>query len=386
MQRCIMHVDMDAFYACVEQRDNPSLQGLPVVVGGLGQRGVVATASYEARKFGIHSAMPMVTARSLCPEAAFILPNHKHYQEISAQIMRILADFSPLVEQLSIDEAFLDVSGIAKAVSAPQTYARELKNRIKTQTALTASVGVAPNKFLAKLASDHLKPDGLMLIKAEEAQSILDPLSVSHLFGIGKMTSKKLAEYGISTIKQFRQADRRILEKVTGNQIDVFLLLAQGFDDRSIQPGRATKSMGKENTYEKDLVDGEAIKKEILLLSQKVGWRLRQEGLCGFTLTLKIRYTNFETHTYSISSDNVFYHDDDIYNKALQLSTKINIKKGLRLIGITVSKLKKYEDTMYGLDFDGQEEKKRKRTKAVDSLKKRFGESIIGKGLFLEEE
>ena len=381
-----MHVDMDAFYACIEQRDNPVLKGLPVIVGGLGNRGVVSTASYEARKFGVHSAMPMATARKLCPEAVFILPNHRHYQEVSSQIMKIFDGFSPLVEPLSIDEAFLDVSGIKKAVENPEEYASELKKQIKEQTGLTASVGIAPNKFLAKLASDYKKPDGLMRIKPEDIQGILDPLPVSYLFGIGKTTRKMLGEYGISTIKQFRQADRRILEKVTGRQTDSFLFLANGIDERPVQADREAKSIGKENTYEKDLTLDEDIKREILLLAQKVGWRLRREGLCGFTLTVKIRYPDFETHTRSISAVNPFYHDEDIYKEAIKLSEKVSFKKGIRLIGVSVSKLKKYEETMLSLDFDGQEERKIKRTQAVDELKKRFGEKVIGKGVLPEEE
>lgn len=385
MDRWIMHVDMDAFYACVEQRDKPELKGLPVVVGGLGNRGVVSTASYEARVFGVHSAMPMSTARKLCPEAIFISPDHKRYKAVSEQIMAIFTGFAPLVEPLSIDEAFLDITGISKAVADLPGYALALKKRIKEQTQLTASVGIAPNKFLAKFASDYKKPDGLMLIKPENVQELLAPLPVGYLVGIGKATQKALKSFGIETIEQFRKTDYRVLEKVTGKQTESFLLLANGIDERQVQPDREAKSIGKENTYEQDLYDSEQIRQELLMLAQKVGWRLRRENLCGQTLTLKVRYPDFETHTRSSSSSFGFYYDEYIYKEALNLCKKINLKKGVRLIGLTVSKLHDNNQMMTSLDFDGSEELQSKRTRAVDALKKRFGESIINKGVLPEE-
>ena len=382
MQRWIMHIDMDAFYASVEQRDNPLLKGLPVIVGGLSKRGVVSTASYEARKFGVKSAMPMETARKLCPDGVFILPDIKKYKNISDEIMSILAGFSPIVQPMSIDEAFLDLSGITTDL---EDYAFRLKKEVVEKTALTASVGIAPNKFLAKFASDYKKPDGFMLIRKEDAASILAPLPVGMIFGIGKVTQDKLKSYGVNMISDLLSADRHVLEKVLGKQTESVLLLAQGIDHRAVETDVEMKSIGKEDTYEKDIFSLNDIQAEFLLLAQKVGWRLRSKGLCGFSLAIKVRFSSFETITRSISSEFPYYYDEDIYDAALKLAKKCSFAKGVRLLGITVAKLQKYDMAEPVFDFDGSEAKKQKRTAAIDKLKSRFGEQIINKGLLPEK-
>lgn len=253
MRRWIMHVDMDAFFASVEQFDNPELRGLPVIVGGQSDRGVVSTCSYEARVYGVHSAMPMVEARRLCPQAVFLPGRMKRYQEVSRQIMAIFNDFSPLVEPLSVDEAFMDISGMERLSGSEQAIGIKVKAAIKAATGLTASVGIAPNKFLAKLASDMQKPDGLVVIRAEDAEALLRPLPVRRIFGIGRRAEQALLQFGIATIGQIADADIHILQKALGSSAATVKQLAHGLDDRPVLNSSAAKSIGKECTFTHDL-------------------------------------------------------------------------------------------------------------------------------------
>ena len=255
MLRWIMHVDMDAFFASVEQLDNPSLKGLPVIVGGLSGRGVVSTCSYEARKFGVHSSMPMHMAKRLCPQGIYIQGRMRRYKEISDGIMEIFRSFSPLVEQLSVDEAFLDVTGMEGLYPDVVALGKEVKNKIYEQTGLHASVGIAPNKFLAKLASDLEKPDGLVLIKHETAAAFIVPMPVRKIFGIGKSAEAMLLQYGIDTIGKIAAADISILQKVFGINAQAVHNLACGIDNRPVVNGTEAKSIGKEHTYDKDLYE-----------------------------------------------------------------------------------------------------------------------------------
>ena len=279
MQRWIMHVDMDAFFASVEQFDNPDLMGLPVIVGGQSDRGVVSTCSYEARVYGVHSAMPMIEARRLCPQAVFLPGRMKRYQEVSRQIMNIFDSFSPLVEQLSVDEAFLDISGMELLAGSERDIGFKVKRSIKEKTGLTASVGIAPNKFLAKLASDMQKPDGLVVIRAEEAEGMLKPMSVRRIFGIGRSAEKSLLQFGIATIGQIADADLGILHKALGNNASVVKQLAHGLDDRPVVNDYAAKSIGKECTFEKDLHTEDERRHAVLDLCGRVGWRLLLAGV-----------------------------------------------------------------------------------------------------------
>lgn len=378
LQRWIMHVDMDAFYASVEILDNPELKGLPVIVGGRSARGVVSTCSYEARKFGVHSAMPLFEARRLCPHGVYLPVRPHRYAEMSGKIMAIFRETSPLVEQLSIDEAFLDLTGMERLGGA-ETIARKVQNRIMDELKLSASVGLAPNKFLAKLASDMRKPHGFVKIAPEEAALLLAPMSVSKIFGIGRSAEEKLKQFGIEKIGQLAAADITILRKVFGINAEQVKLLARGLDDRPVVNEEEAKSIGKENTFDRDLTDFESCREEVLDLCGQVGWRLRREKLAGHTVTLKVKFADFHTITRSATSDRLIAWDEDIFALVEKLLQKINVKPGVRLLGVSVSNLFCPEDEPT-LGFE-EDERMKKRNQAIDALKGKFGENIIKRGI-----
>lgn len=378
MQRWIMHVDMDAFFASVEQLDNPELRGLPVIVGGLSGRGVVSTCSYEARKFGVHSAMPMHMARRLCPQGVYIQGRMQRYKELSDKIMDIFRSFSPLVEQLSVDEAFLDVTGMEGLYPDVVTLAKAIKSKIYSDTGLHASVGIAPNKFLAKLASDLEKPDGLVLIKPETAAAFIAPMPVRKIFGIGKAAEEQLLQYGINTIGKIAAADIKILQKVFGINAQTVHDLARGIDNRPVVNETEAKSIGKEHTYDKDLYDENDLRKAVRDLCGETGWRLRRRGLIGYTVTLKVKFSSFKTITRSITSEMPVAYDEEIYALALKLLRQVKFIEGVRLLGVSISHLES-EDAAPVLNFN-ENERLKKRNQAVDLLKNRFGEGIIKRG------
>jgi DNA polymerase-4 len=297
----IVHVDMDAFYAAVEQLDDPRLAGAAVIVGGLGPRGVVATASYEARKSGVHSAMPMGRARRLCPHAHFIRPRMSRYREKSGEVFSVFESFTPLVEGLSLDEAFLDVTASLKLFGGALTLAQRIKDRVASETGLTASVGVAHNKFLAKLASDARKPDGLLWVRSSEVRAFLDPMPVSALWGIGRRTTPRLKTQGILTIGQLRRADPSVLHPVLGNRAAHFQALARGEDGRRVEPFREDKSLSHEVTFDTDLTIREELMAELQRQVEAVAARSRGEGLTARTVVVKIRDRDFRTVTRSRS-------------------------------------------------------------------------------------
>ena len=375
--RWIMHIDMDAFFASVEQLDNPELKGKPLIVGGQSCRGVVSTCSYEARKFGVHSAMPMVEARRLCPHAEFLPGRMWRYEEVSREIMRIFHEEAPLVEQLSIDEAFLDVSGMERLCKDVRNVGWRIKERIKNEIGLTCSVGLAPNKFLAKMASDLQKPDGFTVITHDEARSFIAPLPVTKIFGIGGAAKKMLAQFGIATIGQLANADRSILQKVFGKNADKVQHLAMGLDDRPVIPETAPKSIGRETTFEKDLYTFEDCKAAILELSGQTGFRLRNKGYSGRTVTLKVKFKDFKVITRSISSEGDISCDEEIFSLAVKLLKDVAYENGVRLLGVTVSNLQ--DGSCGSLCFE-ENTKLLQRNAAVDNLKKRFGENIIARG------
>lgn len=378
LQRWIMHVDMDAFYASVEILDNPELKGLPVIVGGRSARGVVSTCSYEARKFGVHSAMPLFEARRLCPHGVYLPVRPHRYAEMSGKIMAIFRETSPLVEQLSIDEAFLDLTGMERLGGA-ETIARKVQNRIMDELKLSASVGLAPNKFLAKLASDMRKPHGFVKIAPEEAALLLAPMPVSKIFGIGRSAEEKLKQFGIEKIGQLAAADITILRKVFGINAEQVKLLARGLDDRPVVNEEEAKSIGKENTFDRDLTDFESCREEVLDLCGQVGWRLRREKLAGHTVTLKVKFADFHTITRSATSDRLIAWDEDIFALVEKLLQKINVKPGVRLLGVSVNNLFCPEDEPT-LGFE-EDERMKKRNQAIDALKGKFGENIIKRGI-----
>lgn len=378
LQRWIMHVDMDAFYASVEILDNPELKGLPVIVGGRSARGVVSTCSYEARKFGVHSAMPLFEARRLCPHGVYLPVRPHRYAEMSGKIMAIFRETSPLVEQLSIDEAFLDLTGMERLGGA-ETIARKVQDRIMDELKLSASVGLAPNKFLAKLASDMRKPHGFVKIAPEEAALLLAPMPVSKIFGIGRSAEERLKQFGIEKIGQLAAADITILRKVFGINAEQVKLLARGLDDRPVVNEEEAKSIGKENTFDRDLTDFESCREEVLDLCGQVGWRLRREKLAGHTVTLKVKFADFHTITRSATSDRLIAWDEDIFALVEKLLQKINVKPGVRLLGVSVSNLFCPEDEPT-LGFE-EDERMKKRNQAIDALKGKFGENIIKRGI-----
>ena len=377
-QRWIMHVDMDAFYASVEILDNPDLKGLPVIVGGRSARGVVSTCSYEARKFGVHSAMPLFEARRLCPHGVYLPVRPHRYAEMSGKIMAIFRETSPLVEQLSIDEAFLDLTGMERLGGA-ETIAHQVQDRIQEELKLSASVGLAPNKFLAKLASDMDKPHGFVKITPGEAETMLAPMPVTKIFGIGRSAEDKLKQFGIEKIGQLASADVAILRKVFGINAEQVKRLARGLDDRPVVNEEEAKSIGKENTFDYDLTDFESCRDEVLDLSGQVGWRLRRENLAGHTVTLKVKFADFHTITRSSTGDRLIAWDEDIFSLTEQMLRKINVKPGVRLLGVSVSNLFRPEDEPV-LGF-AEDERMQRRNRAIDSLKSKFGENIIKRGI-----
>jgi len=377
-QRWIMHVDMDAFYASVEILDNPDLKDLPVIVGGRSARGVVSTCSYEARKFGVHSAMPLFEARRLCPHGVYLPVRPHRYAEISGKIMAIFRETSPLVEQLSIDEAFLDLAGMERLGGA-ETIAHQVQDRIQEELKLSASVGLAPNKFLAKLASDMDKPHGFVKITPGEAEAMLAPMPVTKIFGIGRSAEDKLKQFGIEKIGQLASADVAILRKVFGINAEQVKRLALGLDDRPVVNEEEAKSIGKENTFDYDLTDFESCRDEVLDLSGQVGWRLRRENLAGHTVTLKVKFADFHTITRSSTGDRLIAWDEEIFSLAEQMLRKINVKPGVRLLGVSVSNLFRPEDEPV-LGF-AEDERMQRRNRAIDSLKSKFGENIIKRGI-----
>ena len=329
---------MDAFFASVEQRDNPSLAGKPVAVGGSGKRGVVAAASYEARAFGVYSAMSSKIALSKCPELIFVPPRFDVYKTVSLVIRAIFREYTDLIEPLSLDEAYLDVTTNKKGIVSATQIAREIKERIKFQTDLTASAGISVNKFLAKIASDVNKPNGIYVIPPKSVQSFIETLPVDKFFGVGKITAVKMKKLGIHTGLDLKMRDESELIKIFGKTGKYFFDIANGIDDRPVVPDRIRKSLGAEHTYEEDLGDRTVLEEKIKGLAKEVYRRLKKSGKPGRTLTVKIKFADFT----QITRSNTVDHPIQDYDSIIQLSDKIftaNFKEGMkiRLLGITIS-------------------------------------------------
>ena len=378
MKRWIMHVDMDAFFASVEQLDHPEYRGKPVIVGGQSERGVVSTCSYEARKFGVRSAMSMVEAHRRCPQAIFVQGRMSRYVEVSRTIMAVFREFSPCIEPLSIDEAFLDMTGITGVAEDIAKAGLAIKTRIKEKTGLTASVGVAPNKFLAKLASDLEKPDGLVIIREEAAKDLIAPLPVRKIFGIGEKTEKGLLQLGILTIGQLADCDPKFLKKVLGNNAETIHLLAQGKDNRPVECVQETKSIGKETTFPYDLTTPRERHSELLDLCEQVGWRLRNNEVAGHTVTLKVKFASFRSITRSSTVEIPVNFDEEIFTVISRLAEQVAWTEPVRLLGVSLSKL--VPAGVAPLVAAEDDAAMRKRNAVLDSLKNRFGENIIKRG------
>jgi DNA polymerase-4 len=343
MLRKIIHIDMDAFYASIEQRDNPSFRGKPLAVGGSRQRGVVAAASYEARKFGVRSAMPSVTARKKCPALIFVSPRFHVYKEVSQQIRHIFHEYTDLVEPLSLDEAFLDVTENKKRMELATGIARDIKDKIKQETRLTASAGVSINKFLAKIASDHDKPDGLFVIKPHEAEAFIEQLAIEKFFGIGKVTAEKMHNLGIHTGKDLKSFPLDELVRLFGKSGNFYHTIARAIDDRPVDPNRIRKSIGCENTFTSDLIRKPEILHELNNIENELVRRIEKSGARGKTLTLKIKYEDFEQITRS-KSIHENYTPEMIHTISVELLSMVELKKGIRLLGLTLSNLGNLEE------------------------------------------
>jgi DNA polymerase-4 len=345
LPRRILHVDMDAFYASVEQRDRPELKGRPVAVGGRPEsRGVVAAASYEARKFGVRSAIPMARAVRLCPELAIVPPDFGKYRTVSQQVFAIYRAVTPLVEPLSLDEAYLDVTENVWSEPLGVNVAKRIKTQIREATGLTASAGVAPNKFLAKIASAWRKPDGLTVIAPERVESFLQELPVDALWGVGPVTAQRLREHGIDKLVDVRTADAAILRAAVGSWADWLVKLAHGEDDRLVEPNRPSKSSSSECTYSHDLTDLGRMREEIDGMARENADWLRRRGLLARTVTIKVRYNDFTTITRSDTRAPT--HDADaIAQRAVALLAKTDAgARAVRLLGAGVHNIVGQED------------------------------------------
>lgn len=352
--RKIIHIDMDAFYASVEQRDHSELRGKPVIVGGSpNSRGVVATASYEARKYGVHSAMASSRAHRLCPDGIFIRPRFDVYKEVSKQIRSIFFEFTDLVEPLSLDEAYLDVTDSLKPLSSATLIAKEIKDRIRRETGLTASAGVAFNKFLAKVASDLHKPDGLTVITPENADAFIKQLPIRKFHGIGRVTEQKMERLGIRTGADLKQWTERGLVREFGKAGSYYFNICHGIDHRKVKPHRLSKSIGAENTFAEDHDDFQWLSAYLEELAGVVASRLKKAGTGGRTITLKVTYANFEKSTRSLTLPESIRDPDIITKHTRQLLTETEAgDRKIRLLGITVSNLDLQQGRESGRQLD----------------------------------
>lgn len=354
-QRKIIHIDMDAFYASIEQRDDVSLRGKPVAVGYSGDRGVVAAASYEARKFGIRSAMPSVTAKKKCTSLIFVPARFDVYRAVSAQIMDVFREYTDIVEPLSLDEAFLDVTDNKKNNPSATLIAREIKLKIKERTGLTASAGVSVNKFLAKVASDMGKPDGLFVIKPEDVDVFVRNLRIEDFYGVGRVTAVKMHELGIATGSDLRNISEEGLTRHFGKAGHSYYNFARGIDNREVCPDRIRKSVGEENTFLKDLVDREEIMSELDVVAGVVWDRVSTKNFRGRTVTLKIKYSDFDIMTRSLTFPDFIRDYHVFYDTSVNLMNSVNLNgRKIRLIGLTVSNVelpKKLDARQLRFDF-----------------------------------
>ena len=396
MRRWIMHVDMDAFFASIEQLDHPECEGHPVIVGGLSSRGVVATCSYEARKFGVHSAMPISRAKKLCPDGIYVYPRMDRYKEVSHQIFSIMKEFTPYIEPLSIDEAFLEVSGMSTMYSGPKALGRAIKDRVYEQTGLIISAGLAPNKFLAKLASDLDKPDGLVVIPYGREKEILAPLPIKRIWGVGPHTEKRLKAGGFYLMRHIQALpDERSLIPIVGNQARRIWELANGIDERPVETDRKIQSIGAEETYEEDLTDGSAIELEFRYFANRLSKRLRKRNLLGHTVSIKVRYDDFTTVSRQKRLDTPSDHEHVFFETALLLWNKLMQDKTskqlkgvtfmdppgpIRLLGLTVSGLDEEVPMQDSLFESPKNETENKLAGVLDSLESKFGETAVMSG------
>ncbi|WPL17537.1 DNA polymerase IV [Thiorhodovibrio winogradskyi] len=395
MPRLILHVDLDAFFAAIEQRDHPEWQGRPVVVGAQpGQRGVVATCSYEARRFGVHSAMSITqAARRLPPETIYVRPRMAHYARVSEQIMAVLAAFSPEIERVSIDEAYLDITGLTALVGPPEVIGARIKTGIRQAVGLTASIGIGPNRLIAKLASDCHKPDGLTVVLEEQVADFLAPMPFSVLRGLGVKTAPRLARLGVKTLGDVRELSLETLRRQCGARAGTqFYYQARGIADDRLYPDRERLSISKETTFPKDVTDPRVLEETLHWAAREVAWTARQTGHLGRVVTLKIRFFPFETHTRSRSRKVPTADERDLYRIAWSLlASEANwIGRPVRLIGLGLSG---WSQPTTGQQLDlfetaetGRNPADKGLTETLDAIRHRFGAEAIQRGLHLHHQ
>jgi DNA polymerase-4 len=375
----ILHVDMDAFYASVSLRTRPELQGTPVIVGGGGNRSVVLSATYEARALGIHSAMPMSRARRLAPQAVIIEPDHRAYAQVSRNVMALFGSITPVVEPLSLDEAFLDVSGALRRLGSPTAIAELIRARVQDEQQITCSVGVATTKFVAKLASTRAKPDGLLVIPADRVIDFLHPLPVGALWGVGEKTEEQLARYGLRTVADIANTPLATLQRALGQAAGTHLHeLSWGRDPRPVSPHEPDKSVGNEETFEHDIDDPEIIHAHLLALSDQVAGRLRRSGYVGRTVCLKVRFADFTTITRSRTLSRSTDVGKEIYDTVRSLYEGLGLQRvRIRLVGVRMEGIADAEGTPHQLLLGEEEHGRREAEVAVDSLRARFGSDAV---------
>jgi DNA polymerase-4 len=380
----ILHIDMDAFFASVEQMDNPSLRGKCVVVGGESQRGVVAAASYEARRYGIHSAMPIFQARRKCRSLLIVPPRRKRYTELSRRIMALLKDFSPMVEPISIDEAFVDISGCRRLYGTPERIAQSMKERIYHEVGLTCSVGGAPIKFLAKIASDLNKPNGLTMISSEQMPGFIDQLAIGKVPGVGRQAGRMLSSLGISTLGQVKQCPENLLIKKLGKFGHRLMALSRGEDDSPVSTHSEAKSISTESTLDQNTLDRELLSGYLLSQSQSVARQLRRKKVCSRTITLKIKTADFKLHSRSRTLNRPVQSAEQIYQVALDLFHAFSLTQAVRLIGVGAGVLQSENTPVQAELFkDGAQVRDHKWAKvdrAMDAVAERFGEQAVTRG------
>ena len=360
-ERKIIHIDMDAFYASVEQRDHPELRGKPIAVGHAEERGVVSAASYEARKYGVRSAMSSLKAKQLCPHIVFVPGRMQVYKEVSAKIHAIFHDYTDLIEPLSLDEAFLDVTHNKKGIPLAVDIAKEIKQRIREELNLVASAGISYNKFLAKVASDYRKPDGLCTIHPDQALEFIEQLSIESFWGVGKVTAQKMHALGIHRGKELQQCSLEMLTRLFGKAGHIYYNFARGIDLRPVEPERIRKSVGCEHTLDKDITQKSSVIIELYHVATELIERLKRNGFSGNTLTLKVKFYDFKQITRSITQKKELHEMADILPLAKQLLAEVDYSiRPIRLLGLTVSNPKEEYEEEHGvwkqleLDFDGE--------------------------------
>jgi DNA polymerase-4 len=382
--RAILHIDMDAFYASVEEHDNPALKGKPLIVGGTGGRGVVAAASYAVRRFGVRSAMPMREALRRCPEAIVVHPRMARYQEISERVFAIFREFTPLVEGLSLDEAFLDVTASRQLLGAPEAIGAEIRRRIAGQTGLTASVGIAPNKLLAKIASDLNKPDGMCHIDAGNLREILDPLPIHKLFGVGSKTLPTVLAAGIRTFGDARAASDEVLWRAFGKHGHAMRDRASGLDDRPVEPDREEKSISAEETFDTDIRAATELRTQLVHLADRTASRLRAQKLLAGRVSVKIRRGDFTTYTRQRSLKPPT-QDTAILSAAAEALLRAWLasqpRAAVRLLGVGVSDLQ--SSSQSDLFSDPLPDAGSRLDSAVDGIRDRFGNGLLTRASLL---